>query len=38
MFDPARPRLSIARQRRLVAISRSAFHGPTKGEHPPNQA
>ena len=38
MIDPAHPRLSIARQCRLVAISRSAFYEPAKGESPLNQA
>ena len=36
MIDSAHPRLSIARQCRLVAISRSAFYGPAKGESPLN--
>ncbi|SFJ37465.1 putative transposase [Albimonas pacifica] len=38
MIDPAHPQLSIARQCRLVAISRSAFYGPPKGESPLNEA
>ena len=32
MIDPAHPRLSIARQCRLVSISRSAYYGPVRGE------
>jgi putative transposase len=38
MIDPAHPRLSIARQCRLVAISRSTFYGPATGESPLNLA
>ena len=38
MIDPAHPRLSIARQCRLLAISRSTFYGPATGESPLNLA
>ena len=38
MIDPARPRLLIARQCRLLAIDRSTFHGPARGESPLNPA
>ena len=38
MIDPAHPRLSISRQCRLLAISRSTFYGPATGESPPNLA
>ena len=38
MIDLSHPRLSIARQCRLVAISRSAFYGPAKGESSLNLA
>ena len=38
MIEPAHPRLSIARQCRLVSISRSAYYGPVQGESPLNLA
>jgi putative transposase len=38
MIDPAHTRLTIARQCRLVAISRSAFYAAAKGETPLNLA
>jgi len=38
MIDPAHPRLSMARQWRPVAISRSAFCGPATGGSPLNRA
>ena len=36
MIDPAHPRLSVTRQCRLLAISRSTFYGPPRGESPLN--
>lgn len=38
MIDPARPRLSIARQGRLTPIGRATSHGPAKGASPRNLA
>ena len=38
MIEPAHPRLSIARQCRLVSISRSAYYGPARGESSLNLA
>ena len=38
MIEPAHPRLSIARQCRLVSIGRSGYYGPVRGESSLNLA
>ena len=38
LIEPVHPRLSIVRQCELVALSRSAYYGPARGEGPLNLA